>query len=242
MANDGKRNHAPRLKGAGKKRAEADKKIDRNKLYSLVEAMALVKDANVAKFDASVDVHVRLGVDPRKADQALRGTVSLPHGTGKTKKVLVMSTADREGEAIAAGADYFGLEEYIKKFQEGWLDVDVIIATPNVMAQLGKVARVLGPRGLMPNPKTGTVTVNIADAVSEVKKGKIAFRVDKTGIVHAGVGRVSFDSQNLVENANEILNTLLKMKPSTAKGTYMKSLTIASTMSPGIKVDTKSIK
>ena len=242
MANDGKRNHAPRLKGAGKKRIEADKKIDRNKLYSLVEAMALVKDANVAKFDASVDVHVRLGVDPRKADQALRGTVSLPHGTGKTKKVLVMSTADREAEAIAAGADYFGLEEYIKKFQEGWLDVDVIIATPNVMAQLGKVARVLGPRGLMPNPKTGTVTVNIADAVSEVKKGKIAFRVDKTGIVHAGVGRVSFAPQSLVENANEILNTLLKMKPSTAKGTYMKSLTIASTMSPGIRVDTKSIK
>jgi large subunit ribosomal protein L1 len=242
MANDGKRNHAPRLKGAGKKRAEADKKVDREKLYSLAEAMALVKDANVAKFDASVDVHVRLGVDPRKADQALRGTVSLPHGTGKTKKVLVMSTAEREAEAIAAGADYFGLEEYIKKFQEGWLDVDVIIATPNVMAQLGKVARVLGPRGLMPNPKTGTVTVNIADAVSEVKKGKIAFRVDKTGIVHAGVGRVSFSPQNLVENANEILNTLLKMKPSTAKGTYMKSLTIASTMSPGIRVDTKSIK
>ena len=180
MANEGKRNHAPRLKGAGKKRADADKKIDREKLYSITEAMALVKTVNLTKFDASVDVHVRLGIDPRKADQALRGTVSLPHGTGKTKKVLVMSTPDRETEAIAAGADYFGLEEYIKKFQEGWLDVDVIIATPNVMAQLGKVARVLGPRGLMPNPKTGTVTPNIADAVSEVKKGKIAFRVDKT--------------------------------------------------------------
>jgi large subunit ribosomal protein L1 len=242
MANDGKRNHAPRLKGVGKKRAEADKKIDRNKLYSLTEAMALVQTANVAKFDASVDVHVRLGVDPRKADQALRGTVSLPHGTGKTKKVLVMSTPDREADAMNAGADYFGLDEYIKKFQEGWLDVDVIIATPNVMAQLGKVARVLGPRGLMPNPKTGTVTVNIADAVSEVKKGKIAFRVDKTGIVHAGVGRISFTPDKLVDNANEILSTLLKMKPSTAKGTYMKSLTIASTMSPGIKVDPKSIK
>ena len=242
MADDKKRHHAPRLKGAGKKRKEADKKIDRDKIYSLAEAMALVKTVNLTKFDASVDIHVRLGIDPRKADQALRGTVSLPHGTGKTKKVLVMSTADREGEAMAAGADYFGLEEYIKKFQDGWLDVDVIIATPNVMAQLGKVARVLGPRGLMPNPKTGTVTVNIADAVSEVKKGKIAFRVDKTGIVHAGVGRVSFSSEQLIENANELIQTLVKMKPSSSKGTYMKSLTIASTMSPGIKVDTKSIK
>jgi large subunit ribosomal protein L1 len=242
MANEGKRNHAPRLKGAGKKRKEADKKIDRDKIHTLPEAMALVKTVNLAKFDASVDIHVRLGIDPRKADQALRGTVSLPHGTGKTKKVLVMSTADREGEAMAAGADYFGLDEYIKKFQEGWLDVDVIIATPNVMAQLGKVARVLGPRGLMPNPKTGTVTANIADAVSEVKKGKIAFRVDKTGIVHAGIGRVSFSPEQLAENANELIQTLVKMKPSSAKGTYMKSLTIASTMSPGIKVDTKSIK
>jgi large subunit ribosomal protein L1 len=204
--------------------------------------MALVKDVNTAKFDASVDVHVRLGIDPRKADQALRGTVSLPHGTGKTKKVLVMSTPDRESDAMAAGADYFGLEEYIKKFQEGWLDVDVIIATPNVMAQLGKVARILGPRGLMPNPKTGTVTANIADAVSEVKKGKIAFRVDKTGIVHAGVGRVSFAPEQLIDNANELIQTLVKMKPSSSKGTYMKSLTIASTMSPGIRIDTKSIK
>ena len=225
-----------------KKRAAVDKKFDVMKLYSLPEAMALVKDVNTAKFNASVDVHVRLGIDPRKADQALRGTVSLPHGTGKTKRVLVMSTADRETEAIAAGADYFGLEEYIKKFQEGWLDVDVIIATPNVMAQLGKVARILGPRGLMPNPKTGTVTANIADAVSEVKKGKIAFRVDKTGIVHAGVGRLSFTPEQLLENANELINTLVKLKPSSAKGVYMKSLTIASTMSPGIKIDTKSIK
>ena len=225
-----------------KRRAEVNKKVDINKLYTLSEAMALVKDVNTAKFDASVDVHVRLGIDPRKADQALRGTVSLPHGTGKTKKVLVMSTPDREGEAIAAGADYFGLEEYIKKFQEGWLDVDVIIATPNVMAQLGKVARILGPRGLMPNPKTGTVTANIADAESEVKKGKIAFRVDKTGIVHAGVGRVSFAPEQLIDNANELIQTLVKMKPSSSKGTYMKSLTIASTMSPGIRIDTKSIK
>ena len=225
-----------------KKRKEADKKVDINRLYLLDEAMKLVKEVNTAKFDASVDVHVRLGVDPRKADQALRGTVSLPHGTGKTKRVLVMSTPERETEALAAGADYFGLEEYIKKFQEGWLDVDVIIATPNVMAQLGKVARVLGPRGLMPNPKTGTVTANISDAVKEVKKGKIAFRVDKTGIVHAGVGRVSFSPEQLMDNANELLHTLLKLKPSSSKGTYMKSLTIASTMSPGIKVDTKTIK
>lgn len=225
-----------------KRRAEVNKKLDVNKLHTLPEAMALVKDVNTAKFDASVDIHVRLGVDPRKADQALRGTVSLPHGTGKTKRVLVMSTPDREADAKAAGADYFGLEEYIQKFQEGWLDVDVIIATPNVMAQLGKVARILGPRGLMPNPKTGTVTVNIADAVSEVKKGKIAFRVDKTGIVHAGVGRVSFSPEQLMDNANELIQTLIKMKPSSAKGTYMKSLTIASTMSPGIKVDPKSIK
>ncbi len=225
-----------------KRRAEMDKKLDRNKLHTLSEAMNLVKDVNTAKFDASVDVHVRLGIDPRKADQALRGTVSLPHGTGKTKRVLVMSTPDRETDATNAGADYFGLDEYIKKFQEGWLDVDVIIATPNVMAQLGKVARILGPRGLMPNPKTGTVTANIADAVSEVKKGKIAFRVDKTGIVHAGVGRVSFTPEQLSENANELLQMLIKMKPSSAKGTYVKSLTIASTMSPGIKIDPKTIK
>ncbi len=225
-----------------KKRKEADKKVDSNRLYLLDDALKLVKEVNTAKFDASVDVHVRLGVDPRKADQALRGTVSLPHGTGKTKRVLVLSTPDRENDAMSAGADYFGLEEYIKKFQEGWLDVDVIIATPNVMAQLGKVARILGPRGLMPNPKTGTVTVNISDAVKEVKKGKIAFRVDKTGIVHAGIGRVSFAPDQLIENANELLHTLLKLKPSSSKGTYMKTLTIASTMSPGIKVDTKTIK
>lgn len=239
---DGKRNHGPRLKGAAKKRKEADKKVDRDRLYTLTEALALVKEVNTTKFDASVDIHVRLGVDPRKADQALRGTVSLPHGTGKTKTVLVLSTPDKESEAKAAGADYFGLEEYITKIQGGWTDVDVVIATPNVMAQLGKVARILGPRGLMPNPRTGTVTADIASAVSEVKKGKIAFRVDKTGIVHAGIGRVSFSPEQLADNANELLGTLIKMKPSTAKGTYMKSLTVASTMSPGIKVDTKSIK
>jgi large subunit ribosomal protein L1 len=181
-------------------------------------------------------------VDPRKADQALRGTVSLPHGTGKTKRVLVFCTADRVDEAKAAGADYVGLEDYIQKVSEGWMDIDVIIATPNVMAQLGKVARVLGPRGLMPNPKTGTVTTDIANAVSEVKKGKIAFRVDKFGIIHASIGRVSFTPQQLTENAHELVSTLVKMKPSSSKGIYMKTVSVASTMSPGISVDPKSIK
>ena len=238
---DGKRNHAPRVK-TPKKRKEADKKVDANKIYSLVEAMNLVKEVNLVKFDASVDIHIRLGVDPRKADQNLRGTVSLPHGTGKTKRVLVLSTPDKEADARAAGADHFGLQDYIQKISEGWLDVDVIVASPNVMVQLGKVARILGPRGLMPNPKTGTVTNDIASAVSEVKKGKIAFRVDKTGIIHASVGRVSFTPQQLLDNANELINTLVKMKPSTAKGTYVRSVAVASTMSPGIKVDSKSIK
>jgi large subunit ribosomal protein L1 len=226
-----------------KKRKVVDVKVDKDKLYPLVEAMTLVKEVNVAKFDASVDVHVRLGVDPRKADQALRGTVTLPHGTGKTKRVLVFCTPDKVAEAQAAGADHVGLDDYIAKIQnEGWMDIDVIIATPNVMAQLGKVARVLGPRGLMPNPKTGTVTLDIANAVSEVKKGKIAFRVDKFGIVHASVGRVSFSPQQLTENANELVAMLVKMKPSTAKGIYMRSVNVASTMSPGIPVDPKSIK
>lgn len=225
-----------------KRRAEVNKKLDSAKLHMLDEALALVKDVNTAKFDASVDIHIRLGVDPRKADQNLRGTVSLPHGTGKTKRVLVLSTPDKEQEALGAGADYFGLQDYIKKFQEGWLDVDVIIATPNVMVQLGKVARILGPRGLMPNPKTGTVTNDIASAVKEVKRGKIAFRVDKTGIIHASIGRISFEPSKLLDNANELINMLVKMKPSTSKGTYLKSIAVASTMSPGLKVDTKSIK
>jgi large subunit ribosomal protein L1 len=225
-----------------KRRAEVNKKLDSAKLYTLDEALALAKDVNTAKFDASVDIHIRLGVDPRKADQNLRGTVSLPHGTGKTKRVLVLSTPDKEQEALGAGADYFGLQDYIQKFQEGWLDVDVIIATPNVMVQLGKVARILGPRGLMPNPKTGTVTNDIVSAVKEVKRGKIAFRVDKTGIIHASIGRISFEPSKLVDNANELLNMLIKMKPSTSKGTYLKSIAVASTMSPGLKVDTKSIK
>jgi large subunit ribosomal protein L1 len=226
-----------------KKRKVVDSKVDKDKLYPLVEAMTLVKEVNTTKFDASVDVHVRLGVDPRKADQALRGTVTLPHGTGKVKRVLVFCTPDKVAEAQAAGADHVGLEDYIAKIQnEGWMDIDVIIATPNVMAQLGKVARILGPRGLMPNPKTGTVTLDIANAVSEVKKGKIAFRVDKFGIVHASVGRVSFSPQQLTENAHELVAMLVKMKPSTAKGIYMRSVNVASTMSPGIPVDPKSIK
>jgi large subunit ribosomal protein L1 len=225
-----------------KKRKAVEGKVDADKLYSLTEAMSLVKDVNTTKFNASVDVHVRLGVDPRKADQALRGTVSLPHGTGKTKRVLVFCLPEKEAEAKAAGADYAGLDEYIQKVSEGWMDIDVIIATPNVMAQLGKVARILGPRGLMPNPKTGTVTNDIASAVSEVKKGKIAFRVDKFGIVHASVGRVSFDPQQLVDNAYELVSTLQKMKPSSSKGVYMKTISVASTMSPGIAVDPKSIK
>jgi large subunit ribosomal protein L1 len=225
-----------------KKRKAVDAKVDKTKLYSLTDAMSLVKQVNTTKFNASVDVHVRLGIDPRKADQALRGTVSLPHGTGKTKRVLVFCTPDKEAEAMAAGADFAGLDQYIQKVSEGWMDVDVIIATPNVMAQLGKVARVLGPRGLMPNPKTGTVTNDIASAVQEVKKGKIAFRVDKFGIIHASIGRVSFSPEQLVDNAHELIATLVKMKPSSAKGIYMKSISVAGTMSPGIAVDPKSIK
>ncbi|MDX2135737.1 MAG: 50S ribosomal protein L1 [Saprospiraceae bacterium] len=225
-----------------KKRKAVETRVDRDKLYSLNDAMSLVKEVNTTKFNASVDVHVRLGIDTRKADQALRGTVSLPHGTGKTKRVLVFCTPDKEAEAKEAGADFVGLDEYIQKVQEGWMDVDVIVATPNVMAQLGKVARILGPRGLMPNPKTGTVTLDIASAVSEVKKGKIAFRADKFGIVHASIGRVSFSQEQLAENATELITTLHRMKPSSAKGVYMKTIAVASTMSPGIPVDPKSIK
>ncbi len=225
-----------------KKRAAANAKVDAEKLYPIDEAMALVKDVNTTKFDASVDLHIRLGVDPRKADQALRGTVSLPHGTGKTKRVLVFCTPDKEEEAKAAGADFVGLDEMIQKVQGGWTDVDVVVAMPQVMAKVGRIGRILGPRGLMPNPKTGTVTPDVASAVAEVKKGKISFRVDKYGIIHTSVGRVSFEPNKLKDNALEVLNTIIKMKPSSAKGTYMKSVTIASTMSPGIKVDPKSIK
>lgn len=223
-----------------KKRAAALAKVDKDKEYSVLEAMSLIKQVNTTKFDSSVDLHIRLGVDPRKADQALRGTVSLPHGTGKTKKVLVLCTPDKEEEAKAAGADYVGLAEMIQKIQGGWTDVDVVIATPNVMAQVGKIGRILGPRGLMPNPKTGTVTPNVASAVAEVKKGKISFRVDKYGIIHASVGRVSFSPENLKDNAMELIDTIIRMKPSTAKGIFMKSLTVASTMSPGLRIDTKS--
>ena len=203
----------------GKKRAVVDTKVNRDKLYTLEEGTALMKEVNLTKFDASVDVHVRLGVDPRKPDQALRGTVGLPHGTGKVKRVAVFCTPDKVEEAKAAGADYVGLDDLIQKVQEGWTDVDVIIAMPQTMAAIGRIGRILGPRGLMPNPKTGTVTQDVAAAVLEVKKGKISFRVDKTGIIHTSVGRVSFTPEQLMENINELLNTLLRMKPSTAKDT-----------------------
>ncbi|MCZ2100843.1 MAG: 50S ribosomal protein L1 [Chitinophagales bacterium] len=225
-----------------KKRKVANEKVDSTKFYTLREATDLVKEVNTTKFDASVDIHVRLGVDPRKADQAIRGTVTLPHGTGKVKRVLVLCTPDKEAEAKAAGADYVGLDEYITKISQGWTDVDVIIAMPNVMAKIGQIGRILGPRGLMPNPKTGTVTINVGAAVEEVKAGKISFRVDKYGIIHSPIGRVSFSADKLAENALELISTLEKMKPSTAKGTYMKAVSIASTMSPGIAVDTKNIK
>jgi large subunit ribosomal protein L1 len=225
-----------------KKRKAALEKIEEDKLYPLTEAMSLVKEVNTAKFDASVDLHIRLGVDPKKADQAIRGTVTLPNGTGKTKTVLVLCSPDKEEEAKAAGADHVGLDEYIQKIQQGWTDIDVVIAAPNVMAQLGRVGRILGPRGLMPNPKAGTVTPNVGEAVTEVKKGKIAFRVDKYGIIHSPIGRVSFTAEKLQQNAEELVNTLTRMKPASAKGTYLKSVSVASTMSPGIAIDTKSFK
>jgi large subunit ribosomal protein L1 len=223
-----------------KKRAAANAKVDSSKLYSLEEAMSLVKEVNITKFDASVDLHIRLGVDPRKADQAIRGTVTLPHGTGKTKTVLVFCTPDKEAEAKEAGADYVGLDELVQKIQGGWTDFDVAIAMPQVMAKVGRIGRILGPRGLMPNPKTGTVTPNVVEAIQDVKGGKISFRVDKYGIVHSSVGRVSFTADKLAGNAQELLSTLNRMKPSSAKGIYVKSVTVASTMSPGIKIETKS--
>ncbi|MFQ5446464.1 MAG: 50S ribosomal protein L1 [Saprospiraceae bacterium] len=225
-----------------KKRKAVNQKVDSEKLHSLEEAMALVKEVNTTKFDASVDLHIRLGIDPRKADQALRGTTTLPHGTGKTKRVVVFCTPDKEQEAKDAGADEAGLDELITKIQGGWTEFDVAVATPTVMAKVGKVARILGPRGLMPNPKTGTVTMDLASAVSDVKGGKIAFRVDKYGIIHSPIGRVSFEPEKLVDNAMELLQTLSKLKPASAKGTYMKSITVASTMSPGIKIDSKVIR
>jgi large subunit ribosomal protein L1 len=222
-----------------KKRKSVTAKVDKNKMYSLKDASSLVKEVNTTKFDSSVDLHVRLGVDPKKADQSIRGTVSLPHGTGKTKRVLVLCTPDKEEAARAAGADFVGLDEFIQKIEGGWVDVDVIVATPSVMPKIGKLGKVLGPRNLMPNPKTGTVTNDVAAAVNEVKGGKIAFKVDKAGIIHASIGRVSFSPEKIVENSQELINAIIKAKPATAKGTYVKSVFMASTMSPGIAVDTK---
>jgi large subunit ribosomal protein L1 len=223
-----------------KKRKAAAAKVDKNKFYTLKEASALVKEVNITKFDASVDLHVRLGVDPKKADQSIRGTVSLPHGTGKTKRVLVLCNPDKEADARAAGADYVGLDEFIQKIEGGWVDVDVIIATPSVMPKIGKLGKVLGPRNLMPNPKTGTVTNDVAAAVNEVKGGKIAFKVDKAGIIHASIGRVSFSPEKLTENSQELIGAIIRAKPATAKGTYVKSVFMASSMSPGIALDTKA--
>jgi large subunit ribosomal protein L1 len=225
-----------------KKRKEANAKVDQNKTYSLKEASSLIKDINTTKFDSSVDLHIRLGVDPKKADQAVRGTVSLPHGTGKTKKVLVLCTPDKEQAAKDAGADFVGLDEFIKKIEEGWTDVDVIIATPSVMPKIGRLGKVLGPRNLMPNPKTGTVTNDVVAAISDVKGGKIAFKVDKVGIVHASIGRISFSSDKIEANSQELINAIIKLKPSTSKGIYLKSLSMASTMSPGITIDAKSVQ
>lgn len=223
-----------------KKRKAAEGKLEKNKTYSLKEASALVRQINTTKFDASVDIHIRLGVDPKKADQAIRGTVTLPHGTGKTKKVLVLCTPDKEADAKAAGADFVGLDEFIQKIEGGWVDVDVVIATPSVMPKIGKLGKVLGPRNLMPNPKTGTVTNDVAAAVNEVKGGKIAFKVDKAGIVHASIGRVSFAAEKIAENSQELLNAIIKAKPSSAKGHYLRGISMASSMSPGISIDTKA--
>ena len=217
-------------------------KIEAGKTYTLAEAVEKVKEITFTKFDASLDIDVRLGVDPRKADQMVRGVVTLPHGTGKEVKVLVLCTPDAEAAATAAGADYVGLDEYIEKIKGGWTDIDVIITQPAIMGKIGALGRVLGPRGLMPNPKSGTVTPDVAKAVSEVKKGKIDFKVDKNGIVHSSIGKVSFTAEQIKENAKEFINTLIKLKPATAKGTYVKSIYLSSTMSPGVKVDSKSIE
>ena len=224
-----------------KKQKEAASKIDKNKLYSLKDAAALIKVVASAKFDESVDIAVRLGVDPRKANQMVRGVVTLPHGTGKDVKVLALVTPDKEAEATAAGADYVGLDDYLQKIKDGWTDVDVIITMPAIMGKLGPLGRVLGPRGLMPNPKTGTVTMEIGKAVQEVKAGKIDFKVDKTGIIHASVGKVSFSAEKIYENALEVIQVISKLKPSAAKGTYFKSIYMSSTMSSGIEIETKTI-
>lgn len=222
-----------------KKRKAVNGKVDANKAYSLKDASTLVKEVNTTKFDASVDLHIRLGVDPKKADQAIRGTVTLPHGTGKTKRVLVLCGPDQEAAAKGAGADYVGLDEFVQKIEGGWTDVDVIVATPAVMPKIGRLGKILGPRNLMPNPKTGTVTNDVASAVNEVKGGKIAFKVDKAGIIHASIGRVSFAPDKIAANSQELINAIIKAKPATAKGTYLKGLTMAATMSPGISIDVK---
>jgi large subunit ribosomal protein L1 len=224
-----------------KNRKKALELIDPDKQYTLSEASELVKKLSTAKFDESVDIDIRLGVDPRKADQMVRGTVSLPHGTGKDVKVLVMCDSDKEEEAKEAGADHVGLDEYVEKIKNGWTDIDVIVASPSVMGKLGPLGRVLGPRGLMPNPKTGTVTNDIANTVREIKQGKIDFKVDKFGIIHTSIGKVSFDAKKIKENAREFIDTIMKLRPVSAKGTYMRSITLSSTMSPGISIDVKSI-
>lgn len=224
-----------------KKQKEALGKFDKNAIYSLSDAVGIVKEITNTKFDSSVDIDVRLGVDPRKANQMVRGIVTLPHGTGKVTRVLVLCTPDKEEEAKQAGADYYGLDEYIEKIKGGWTDVDVIITMPSIMAKVGALGKILGPRGLMPNPKTGTVTMEVAKAVKEVKAGKIDFRVDKFGIIHASVAKVSFEREKIVENAKELLQSVIKLKPASAKGTYIKSIYLSSTMSPGVQVEPKSV-
>ena len=216
-------------------------KVEPNKAYKLAEAASLLKEITFTKFDASVDIDVRLGVDPRKANQMVRGAVTLPHGTGKTVRVLVLCTPEKEAEAQAAGADYVGLDEYVERIKGGWTDVDVIICTPNVMGKVGALGRILGPRGLMPNPKTGTVTMDVAKAINEVKAGKIDFKVDKYGIIHTSVGKVSFTPEQIIDNAKEVINTIIKLKPSAAKGTYVLSIYLSTTMSPGLQIDPKSV-
>ncbi len=224
-----------------KKRKEALGKFDKNSVYSLPDAVGIVKDITHTKFDSSVDMDIRLGVDPRKANQMVRGIVTLPHGTGKTIRVLVLCTPDKEEEAKQAGADYFGLDEYVQKIKDGWTDVDVIITMPSVMSKVGALGKILGPRGLMPNPKTGTVTMEIGKAVKEVKAGKIDFKVDKFGIIHSSIAKASFERDKIVDNARELLQTVIKLKPASAKGTYIRSIYLSSTMSPGVQVDPKSV-
>ena len=224
-----------------KQRKEALAKFDKSKSYSLIEAVNIVKQITYTKFDASVDLNIRLGVDPRKANQMVRGSVTLPHGTGKVVRVLVLCNPDKAQEALDAGADYVGLDEYIQKIKDGWTDIDVVITTPNIMPKVGALGRILGPRGLMPNPKTGTVTMEVGKAVQEVKAGKIDFKVDKYGIINAGVAKVSFSPEQIFDNAKELIQTVIKLKPAAAKGTYVKSIYISSTMSPGVQIDVKSV-